>query len=157
MADPTEVEQSDDHTESSVVKELRVKAKRLDQAEAKTAELERKLALSEAGLTGLTDKQVKALLSAHEGEITAEAIKATADELGFAAKVETAGVEVDSEQAQRDAEVAEVSRFSGAEAPSGGGGMTPADVNAKIASFESPEALKEWVIANPELFSTGAP
>lgn len=59
-------------------------------AEAKQAKVDaenarRELAFTQAGLTGLSDKQVKALVATHEGEITADALKATATELGFVA------------------------------------------------------------------------
>lgn len=109
MADPTdtEVDEAPEGAgESSVMKELRAKAKRAEQAEARVAEMERKFALAEAGLSGLSDKQVKALLSTHEGDISGEALKATAAELGFGAPV--------AEQETQDPEVAgELETLSG--------------------------------------------
>jgi len=157
MADPTEVDESDTDEEGAPArknwrKELTGRA---EQAEAKAAELERKLALSEAGLAGLSDKQVKALLATHEGEVSAAGFMATAKDLGFKVEV-VEGTDADPEQAQRDAEVAEVSRFSGAEAPSGGGsGTSQAEINAKINAFDTPEALRDYVLANSELFGVG--
>lgn len=154
MADPTEVEESDDRPARNWRKELEDKAK---QAEAKAAELERKLAFSEAGLTGLSAKQVKALLAAHEGDVTAEAIKATADDLGFFVGEPAAKDDVtDPEQVQRDAEVSELAKFAGAPTPSGSAVMSADEVKAQIDSFTSPEALKDWVLANPDFFTTGA-
>ena len=154
MADPTEVEESEDRPARNWRKELEDRAK---QAEAERDELKRELAFSEAGLVGLSAKQRKALLAAHEGDVTAEAIKATADDLGFfvgepAAKDDVA----DPEQVQRDQEVSELAKFAGAPTPSGSAVMTPDEVKAKIDSFTSPEALKDWVLANPDLFSSGA-
>jgi len=157
MADPSEVEQ-DDEDQAPPRKNWRKELEgQRDVAEAKAADLERRLAFVEAGLTGLSDKQVKALLSAHEGEITATAIKATADELGFAAKARTAEAEVDPEQAAREREVSELSRFAGGAQPEGSAVMSQDEVIAKINSFDSPEALKEWALANPDLFTSGAP
>lgn len=109
MADPTdtEVDETDDHAESSVIKDLRAKAKRVEQAEHRAVELERKLALSEAGLSGLNDKQVKALLAAHEGDVTGDALKATATELGFG------GPQPETADPDLTAEVAELTKLAG--------------------------------------------
>ena len=153
MADPTEVEESDDRPARNWRKELEDRAK---QAEAERDELKRELAFSEAGLVGLTVKQRKALLAAHEGDVTAEAIKATADDLGFFVGEPPAKDDTDPEQVQRDQEVSELAKFAGAPTPSGSAVMSPDEVQAKIDSFTSPEALKDWVLANPDLFTTGA-
>lgn len=52
-------------------------------AEERAAQLERELAFNKAGLTDLSDLQVKALVATHEGEMTADALKAQAKALGF--------------------------------------------------------------------------
>lgn len=69
--------------ESSVIKELRKKAERADQADAETKTLRTENALLKAGLGDLSDRQRKAILATHEGELTAEALKETATDLGF--------------------------------------------------------------------------
>lgn len=50
---------------------------------ARLAEMERQVALTQAGLVSLNDKQTKALLAAHEGEFTKDALRTTAADLGF--------------------------------------------------------------------------
>ena len=159
MADPTEVDELDDEGQApprkNWRKELEAQAKA---AEARAAELERKLAFSEAGLTGLTPKKEAALLAAHgDDPVTAEAFKATAAEIGFAGTVAETEQAGDPEQAQRDSEVSEMSRFNGAPQPQPGTTvMSQDEITAKIESFDSPEALKAWALANPDLFTTGA-
>lgn len=78
--DPELDEHADDN---AVIKQLRQKAERADAAESKAADLERELVVHKAGLTTLTDKQLKALSAAHEGDWEPDALKATAAELGF--------------------------------------------------------------------------
>lgn len=155
MADPTEVEQDDDHRESSVVKELRAEIKRLKKDAEDAPLLRQEVALVKAGLDGLNEKQVKALLSAHDGDLTAEALKATATEIGFAV-TPGAEAEVDPEQAQRDQEVSEMSRFAGSPASAGAAVLSSDDVVKQINEFTSPEALRDFMLANPDLFTTGA-
>lgn len=75
-----EDEQTDD---STVIRELREKAKRADTAEAEAQAARRELTLHKAGLGELSDKQMKALQAAHEGDWEPESLKATATELGF--------------------------------------------------------------------------
>lgn len=69
--------------ESSVIRALR---KELRDAKAEAAELpdlRRKVAFSDAGLSGLSDKQQRAILAAHDGDVTdIEGLKATAVEVG---------------------------------------------------------------------------
>lgn len=110
MADPTdtEVDETDDEGQAPARKNWRKELEaRASEAEGRAADLERKLALSEAGLSKLSDKQVKALLAAHEGDVTGEALKATATELGFGGpKPETADPDLTEE-------VAEITRLAG--------------------------------------------
>jgi hypothetical protein len=81
---PEDPDLDDEHADdSAVIKELRQRAGRADAAESKAADLERELVVHKAGLTTLTDKQLKALSAAHEGDWEPEALKATAVELGF--------------------------------------------------------------------------
>jgi hypothetical protein len=119
MADPTEVEESEHEVQPPAKnwrKELEDQAK---QARAEADEAKRELAFTRAGLTELSDKQVRALLATHEGEITADAIKATANELGFVKQAGTATEEVDPEQEQRTEELGHLNRFAGSPASSG--------------------------------------
>lgn len=149
MADPTEAE---DHTESSVIKELRAKAKRVETAESEAAKLRQELALTKAGLDGLNEKQVKALMSAHEGDFTADAIKATADELGFVTKpAAPAETEVSQEQAQIGREVAELGNFAGAPSPESAPDHSPEAIEKMIAEVPI-EELDSWMVANRHLF-----
>lgn len=69
--------------DSQVIRDLRKKAERADQAEAEATALRTENALFKAGLGDLTDIQRKAILATHEGELSGEALKATAESLGF--------------------------------------------------------------------------
>lgn len=77
------------------------KAKKLEKdltaRDQRIADLERRVAFSDAGLT-LSDKQKAALLAAHDGEMSRDALRATAAELGF-----IQADEPDGEAAQREA------------------------------------------------------
>jgi hypothetical protein len=64
---------------------LREKANKYDEAMKQVADLQRDLAVRDAGLTGLKPSQMKALTLSHEGELSADALRATAEELGFIA------------------------------------------------------------------------
>lgn len=88
-----------------VLEERATEAERKAQeAEAKYQEMERKLALRDAGLS-LSEKQIKAFVAAHEGEWSPEAVKATAEALGFsgAPKVEVPAAEVAAHQRMQEA------------------------------------------------------
>lgn len=147
MADHAEAEESEGQAPArNWRKELEDRAKT---AEDKAAELERRLAFTEAGLTDLSPKQVKALLSAHEGDISADAIKATADELGFAPPPKTAEEEVDPEQAQREQELASLSKIAGS-APSAPDPQTTVDDVHNM----SPDEIKAYLFGNADQFGT---
>lgn len=142
MADPTEVEDESPAPARNWRKELEDRAK---EAEARAAESERKLAFVEAGLTDLNPKQVKALLSAHDGEINAEAIRATADELGFAPPPK-AEAEDDPDEQARSRELAELGKHAKADEPES---AEQVDINAM-----SPDELKNWLYSNADQFGT---
>lgn len=72
--------------ESSVMRDLRKKAKRADALEDENGTLRQKVAILEAGITDLTPAKQKALLAAHEGDLSPEALRATATDLGFIAE-----------------------------------------------------------------------
>jgi hypothetical protein len=156
MADPTEAEAeqgSDAGEESPVITKLRKQSK---QAEERAAQLERELAFTRAGLDHLTDKQVRALTAAHEGDITADALKSTADELGFLPKVSGESTPV-TDGPDHSAEVSELASLAnspnGAEAPPGR--LSQEDIDRKIAEAAAeggPEAVKDFMLANRGLF-----
>lgn len=102
-----------------------------ENAELKTrlAAMERKEAFTSAGLS-LTDKQQAALLAAHgDTDLTADALKATAIELGFAQPP------ADDQQAVRDQAVADQQKIASAQA----GGTPPPtvpDLNTQVVAAE---------------------
>lgn len=68
----------------SAIRKLEEDAKRAREADKRAAAAERKLAFTEAGVTGLTEKQQLALDALLDGKYdNAETVKATAAELGF--------------------------------------------------------------------------
>jgi hypothetical protein len=73
---------NDSQEDPGWIKDLRKKADRLTQVEAQLQQYEQEKQLREAGLE-LSDRQRKALLAAHEGDQTPDALKVTATELGF--------------------------------------------------------------------------
>lgn len=102
-------EYADDHDESNVIKDLRIKAKRADDLDAEVKALRQETAILKAGITDLTPAKQKALLAAHEGDLDAESLRKTATELGFiavlAAEAETPQVSAEEQAAhQRVAE-----------------------------------------------------
>jgi len=148
MADHAEAEESEGQAPArNWRKELEDRAKT---AEDKAADLERRLAFTEAGLTDLSPKQVKALLSAHEGDISADAIKATADELGFGPPPKVAEEEVDPEQAQREQELATLTKLANSPAPGAPDPQTSVD---EIRNM-SPEAIQSYLYGNADQFGT---
>lgn len=81
-------------------------------AEDRASRLERELALNKAGLDGLDDVQVQALGAVHDGEMTAEALLATAKRLKFVTEEspkpddpETAGPQPDSQELERQRQI----------------------------------------------------
>ena len=76
-------DESDEQPENRNLKRLREKADKYDEAVARVAELERGMAVRDAGLTTLNERQLAAVQKMHEGDLTAEALRATAEGLGF--------------------------------------------------------------------------
>lgn len=76
-------DEQDGPGESRNMKLLREKAEKADRLEMELAAAQRQIAVRDAGLTGLSPAQMKALEKVHEGDLTAEALQATAAELGF--------------------------------------------------------------------------
>ena len=150
MADHTEAE-STEHGDSAVIKELRAKAKRVEEAETRAATAERELAFLKADLGSLNDKQRKALLAAHDGEIEPEALKATALELGFQAQAPQPTGEETPESAEVDGELAHLSNFAGAPAPEGREVLTQEKVDEMVKAVP-PDQLDEWMFTNAHLF-----
>lgn len=113
--------------ENADIKQLRKQARRATQLEAEIAEMRRERALEKAGLQtpdgkDLSERQLKALLATHEGDMTAEALRATAVELGFAAPAAEQQQQADDFAAQQRVTTAAA---GGTSAPTGV--ITPAD------------------------------
>lgn len=144
---PDDLEHSDDvdqtptpATESPVIKDLR---KDRDTAMADAEAAKRELTLHKAGLGDLSEKQMKALSAAHEGDWTPDLLKETANELGF-------GQPTNSEQTPPEpripaAELAAHQRV--ADASGGQPTPPPDDLGAAIDATNSPEELHA-VLAN---------
>ena len=115
------------------IKELEAEAKKANEAEARAAAAERRLAVTEAGIK-LNPTQMKALASVHEGEWTPDALKATAADLGYIAPPEP---EVPAEELEALNRVAEAAN---------GGGMSAskaAEYEAAVAQAKNIEELLE--------------
>lgn len=90
--------------ESRDIKQLRQKARKFDQAEARAVAAEKKLAFAEAGLD-LKDPKLGYFIKGYEGDLTAEAIKAEAVAAGFLAP----------DAAAAEAQTAQAAALAGAE------------------------------------------
>lgn len=97
------------------IRSLERDAKSAREANGKVAELERRLAFSDAGINASVDPKLKYFVAGYSGDITAEAIRAAAEEAGFLTPV--------TPQAS-DAEMAAHDRVSDASA---GAGNRPQD------------------------------
>ena len=100
---PTETDTEVSEDESPVIRELRERAKRADEATAQAESLLKENTILRAGLNDLTPLQVKAITATHEGEWTVDAIKATATDLGFGAKPQSPEVPQQVPQQELDA------------------------------------------------------
>lgn len=126
--------------ESTVIRDLRTKAKRTDEVEAENGKLRNELAISRLGLD-LTPAKEKALLAAHEGELTTEALNKTAVDLGFAEAPEPEPPQVSAEeQAAHQRAQAATNGAEGAEAH-------PETLEQRIARCKTPQELDE-LLAN---------
>ena len=117
MADPTEAangsEQDGDPTESSVIKELRAKAKRADAAEKAQVEMAQELAFFKSGLSDLSDDQRDDVLTIAKakGDTSAEALKAIADRLSYS-KTDTPTEGEPAAGEDRSAELAQLANLA---------------------------------------------
>jgi hypothetical protein len=130
---PEDLETLDDEQQpddSPVIRDLRKQAKESADWQSKAAALERELVVHKAGLSGLTDKQHKALAAAHEGDWEPEALKATAAELGFGPQPE----QPDQPQIPAD-EMAAMQRV--ATAQGGQPPPPPTDLDTALANAQS--------------------
>lgn len=105
---------------------------------AENAKLTKQLAFTSAGLN-LTDKQQAALLAAHDGEMTADALKATAVELKFIEPDEP-----DDATAAREAALAGQARIANAHQ----GAAPPAPVPPAKERIAQAEADGDWATAS---------
>lgn len=119
---------SDGPDDSDLVKRLRKELRRAKRETKDLAELreenqtlKRAQALRDAKVEGLTDRQMKVLAREHEGDITPEAIRQTAIELGFVSD-------------ETDADLAEHEQIDNASA----GSRTPPQGQI------TPDTVKEW-------------
>lgn len=123
----------DDDTTGDVPAQLRKAAKRgkkaakdRDEARAENDRLRRELAVYQAGLGGLDAKKVKAILSAIDGDVTAEAVKSQAVDFGWAAPDanpdDALAGEIDAQ-----AQISAASQAGGKSAPTSV--LSPQDVN----------------------------
>jgi hypothetical protein len=132
-------------------KAMRDKSHRADKAEKDLAAAQQRIAVLETGLK-LSPKQVKGLFAAHEGEITPDALKATAIELGFAEPPEDEESEGDREARTAAQDVQRAT--AGASPPGGGALLTAQQVNGwtqeKMLRFRSqhPQAW-DALLADP--------
>lgn len=90
MPDPTDLDNQQEEdpgnqNDSPVIKDLRKRAKDAERLEKELATIKRDLVIQQAGLGSLSEKQLKALSAAHDGDWTSDTLKATATELGFSA------------------------------------------------------------------------
>lgn len=134
--DESDLEEVD---ESEVIKKLRKDAAKAGAAEAEAQTLRTENALLKAGLGGLTEKQRKAFLAAHDGELDAEALKATALELGFAKADEQPQQQIPADEQAQHQRLAEATA-----------GAVPSEaqvksVNDEISVTQSPEELRALI------------
>lgn len=146
--------------ETPDIRDLRRKAKRHDELEAEIAEIKRERALEKAGLKtpdgrDLTERQIKALLATHDGEMTADALRATALDLGFVTPSE--------QEQERTEALATEDRIAQAAAGAGtprAGVLTPADVQAwsteKLMQFRSQHPTEFEALKRGEEVTVGA-
>lgn len=106
------------------LRKLRKLAKKSGDHAAEVGRLQREVAVLKAGLS-LKPSQLKALWSVHEGELTPEALKATASDLGF--------VEAEEEETAEDTQAREAAQqvqraTAGATPPGKSALLSPKDV-----------------------------
>lgn len=163
MADPTEAEEPEEQEPAPKKNWRRDLEDRLASAETRAQDAEQRAAVAEAGLTGLTPKQLRALKLSHEGDFTAEALKATAEELGFgAAKVEeqsTSEAQPTEEQnPDTKAEASKLAKLANSPAqhsPAADIIRSQEDFDAKVRSFTNEADLDKFLRDNLNLLPYG--
>lgn len=155
MADTTGQEDDEETGEQPAKRNWRKELEdRAKLAEEKAAQFERELAFTKAGLDGLSDKQVKALVATHEGEMTAEALKASATDLGFVtetaaqppAETQTQPLTLQGEQAPELAELARLANSPANHPESSQDGRPMVD----LEQYTSNDELKAYLMENVE-------
>ncbi len=133
---PDEYDDTEESEPSPVIRDLRAKAKRTEAAEQEANDLRTELAISRAGLD-LTPLQQKALLAAHEGEATPEALHQTAVALGI---TEATAAPAPEEQVPAE-EQAAIQRTQNATAAAEAAEANPQTLNDRILAAKSPEEV----------------
>lgn len=131
----------------SQIRQLEKKAKLAEEALARAEAAERRIALLDAGLGTLNPKQVDALLKVHDGDLTPDALKQTATDLGFGLPP-TASSTDQVPAAESDAHMAMAEAQAGGEAVVSGERVeadlayakSPAEVMAILAKH-APQAI----------------
>ena len=113
---------------------LREKARAADDAQAKLAELERKVMFSEAGID-LSTKNAQYFTKGYEGEMTVDAIKAEAEEMGLFKKEEQQRQQIPQQEMQMHQQLNKTTQ--------GGGDPSTEDYQALIASASSAEEVMQ--------------
>jgi hypothetical protein len=135
LEDDYDEDQPDEDEESPVVRDLRKKASKADKVEREAQELRTENALLKANLGTLSERQRKAILATHDGDLTPEALKATALDLGFIEAEAPAPAQVpEDEQAEHQRAAEATSAAPASEA-------TVTTLDDKIAAARSPEEL----------------
>lgn len=115
------------------LRQLREKARAADDYQAKLVELERKVLFNEAGLN-LADKGAQYFMKGYEGDLTVEAIKAEAEEVGLFRKEEPKSQVPQQEMQQHQ----QMNRTT-----AGGGDPSTEDYAALIAAASSAEEVMQ--------------
>lgn len=109
---------------------LRKKARQYDEVAAKTAKLERDMAFAKAKLD-LDDPRMGYFIKAYDGELTSEAIRAKAEEVGF--------IQVQQQEAPPSSEVQAHQRF--VQASQGAGDVMNVKLEDAIAQARTAEEV----------------
>jgi hypothetical protein len=127
-------------------KGLRTKAHKADQAAKELAEAKNRIAVLETGLK-LSPLQTRALFAAHEGEINADALRATAVDLGFAEPPDDEEPEEDKAVRSQAQKVQGVT--AGASPPGKGALLSAADVTGW-----NHQRIRQFMAEHPDLYQT---
>ena len=134
-------DEDDDNEEPGAVslsrddlRQLREKARSADEAQTKLAELERKVLFSEAGID-LSNKGGQYFAKGYEGELTVEAIKAEAEEVGLFQRKAPSTSGVPKEEMARHQQMSRTT--------AGGGDPSTEDYAALIAAAGSADEVMQ--------------